>query len=69
MIVAQRSSMLRAHAKGRDYFFHYTAGELSTENPLQAPTETTSELQTALDHDSFQWMMLFHVIGGGSGNL
>lgn len=31
MIAAQCSSVLRAHAKDKDYFFHYTAGELSTE--------------------------------------
>lgn len=58
MRAVQSSLVLRAHAGDKDYSFHYTAGELSTEKSPAGSNQDSSELQTALDHDISQWKML-----------
>lgn len=55
--------MLRAHDGDKDYSFHYTAGELSTEKSPAGSNQDSSELQTALDHDISEWKMLLLMMG------
>lgn len=69
MIAAQCSSVLRAHAKDKGNFVHYTAGELSTKKSPAGSNQDSFRAADSLDHNIFQWMMFLQMVGGGSGHL